>query len=123
MPLVIPTAKPATPPANAAPGSLWVANGLIVIYNGANWVPLGNVPEEEQMAEFRVSHKTFNVNTKRLVQRVVGAVQEVTKEFIFQRSSTLSKTYDFSQLVEYLDLYMHELQDDNVEHCDFFVVL
>lgn len=112
MPLSIPTATPASPPANAAPGAIWVMNGQIVIYNGNNWVPLGNVPEEEQMAEFRVSHKAFNVNTKRLLQRIVGAVEEVTKEFVFQRTSALSRTYDFSQLVEYLDLFMNELHDD-----------
>lgn len=64
------------------------------------------------MAEFRVTHKAYHVNSKRLLNRIVAQVCEVSQEFVFQRSSSLSKTYDFSQLIEYLDLFMHELCDD-----------
>lgn len=64
------------------------------------------------MAEFRVTHKAYNVNTKRLVQRIVSTVEESTKEFVFHRNSTLSKTYDFSQLVEFLDLMMTTMCED-----------
>jgi hypothetical protein len=106
----IPTATPAPP--TPAPGSVWLMNGQIVIYSGSQWIPLGNVPEDEPMAEFRVTHKAYHVNSKRLLNRIVAQVCEVSQEFVFQRSSSLSKTYDFSQLIEYLDLFMHELCDD-----------
>lgn len=112
MPTTIPTGTPAPPP-NVHPGMVWVLNGQIVIYNGSAWVPLGNVPEEEpEMAEFKVTHKAYNVNTKRLLTYIVTSVEEVTQEYVFQRTSALSRSYDFSQLVEFLDLLMSTMQDD-----------
>jgi hypothetical protein len=109
---IIPTATSGAPPANARPGAIWAINGQIVIYNGIQWVPFGNASDEDPMAEFHVSYKAYNVNTKRLVQRIVDAVDEVVKEFVFQRFHALSKTYDFTQLVEYLELYLRDMYEE-----------
>lgn len=97
-----------------AVGSIGVQSGMIVIFNGIVWVPLGNTPEEEEMAEFEVTHRSRNVNSKRLFQQLVDVVRETTNDFVFQRATALSRTYDFSQLVEYLDMYMGQLQEEKV---------
>lgn len=64
------------------------------------------------MADFRISYAATNANTKSLLTYIVKSVEEASKEFVFQRSSTLSKSYDFSQLVEYIDLMMNDLAED-----------
>lgn len=84
-----------------------------MIFNGNLWIPLANI-EEDEMADFQVAYKAHNVNSKRLLQRLVSTVEETSQEFIFQRTSTLSKTYDFSQLVSYLEAYFEEMQEDKV---------
>lgn len=115
MPLNISTGPPgrgAPAPPNAISGMIWIHNGQIVIYNGTQWIPLGNGTEEEPMAEFRVSHKAHNVNTKRLLKKITTAVEEVVVEYVIQRTSTLSRTYDFSQLLAYLELLMQAMQED-----------
>lgn len=84
-----------------------------MIFNGNLWIPLANI-EEDVMAEFQVAYKAHNVNSKRLLQRLVSTVEETSQEFIFQRTSTLTKAYDFSQLVAYLEVYFEEMQEDKV---------
>lgn len=95
-------------------GMVWAINGQIMIYNGAAWVPVANLPEEEDMADFHVVHKSYNVNSKRLLQRITATVNETAQEFIVQRTSALSRTYDYSNLVEYLDAFMEDLKEENV---------
>lgn len=96
-----------------AVGTVLVTNGQILVYNGTLWVPLGNV-SEETMAKFAITYKARNVNSKRLLQRVVSTVEDTCDEFIVHRSNAINKTYDFSQLVDYLDAYFEELCVDKV---------
>lgn len=108
------TATPASAPANVAPGSIWAINGQVVTYNGTQWVPLiapQNV-QEKSVADFRITHSALNVNTKSLLTYIVRSVEEASGEFVFQRSSSLAKSYDFTQLVEYIDLMLADLVDD-----------
>lgn len=105
------TATPASAPAPVL-GSIWAINGQIVTYNGTQWVPLAPPEEEKSVADFKVSYTATNANTKSLLSYIVKSVDEASKEFVFQRSSSLAKTYDFSQLVEYIDLMMNDLVED-----------
>lgn len=66
------------------------------------------------MVEFHVDYKAYNVNSKRLLQQIVQAVEESSREFIVQRTLALAKTYDYEQLVDYLDAYLEELCDDKL---------
>lgn len=66
------------------------------------------------MANFEVTHRSHNVNSKRLLQELTSAVREAANDFVFLRSTAISTTYDFSQLVEYLDMYMGQLQEEKV---------
>ncbi len=107
------TATPANAPANARTGALWVVNGQVVTYTGTQWIPLvPPVTKEKSVADFRITYTATNVNTKSLLTYIVKSVEEASSEFVFQRSSTLAKTYDFSQLVEYIDLMLADLVDD-----------
>jgi len=83
-----------------------------MIYNGITWMPIANLPEEEDMADFRVVYKGYNVNSKRLLQRITATINETVQEFIPLRISALSKTYDYSNLVEYLDAFMDAFMED-----------
>lgn len=63
------------------------------------------------MAKFTVTYKCRNVNTKRILQRLVATVVETAEQLVYVRSLLGAKTkmHDFSNLVEYLELYFEEL--------------
>lgn len=114
MPAIIITTpiSPGLPP-SAPTGAITVSQGQVMIYNGTMWIPLGTA-QEDAMVDFDVKYKAVNVNSKRLLQRLVDVVTETVPEFVFMRSSTLNRTYDFSQLTAYLDAYMDELCEDKL---------
>jgi hypothetical protein len=95
-------------------GALTVMGSQIMIFNGHLWVPLVSIQEEDGMVEFNVAYKAHNVNSKRLLQQIVGTVEESSREFIIQRSLAYTRTYDYEQLVDYLDAYFDELCEDKV---------
>lgn len=66
------------------------------------------------MVEFRLAYKAHNVNSKRLLQQIVHTVEDSAREFVVLRTLAYSKTYNYEQLVDYLDAYFEELCEDKV---------
>ena len=64
------------------------------------------------MFKFALTYKAHNVNSKKLLQHIVSNVGEMSEEFIVQHHSKILNTYDFSMLVEYLDLFIAQMVDD-----------
>lgn len=83
-----------------------------MIYTGSQWIPTGtNSIKEDSMLKFQVTHKSHNVNTKRLLTKIVDEVGTLVSEYVRPRT-TLIKTYDYSQLIEYLEMVMDQMVED-----------
>lgn len=66
------------------------------------------------MAHFNVTYKARNVNTKRLLERVVQTVQNTVEEFVYVRTTQFSQPYDFSGVSDYIDMFMEQLVEEHV---------
>lgn len=66
------------------------------------------------MSEFKVTYKTRNVNSKRMFKEFQTLIEEVCDEYIIHRSSILDKTYDYEELVGFLNMYYEDLVEKNV---------
>lgn len=62
------------------------------------------------MDKFRVTYQAHHVNTKRLLDVFIADVNAVVSEFVYHRTS-LSTTYDYSQLVDYITMVLDQMQD------------
>lgn len=61
------------------------------------------------MSDFKVSYKTRNVNSKRMLKEFKAVIEEVCDEFISHRTSLLDKTYEYDELVGFLHMYLDDL--------------
>lgn len=66
------------------------------------------------MAEFVVTHKAWNVNSKRLLQQFSQLMNEIANDFIVQHSTKIYQTYNYSQIPEFLEAYCEDLIGENV---------
>lgn len=86
-----------------------------MIFTGALWIPIAVVsPEEDEMIEFTVSYKTRNVNSKTLLKQFTDLVQEISRDFVIKLHGIHASSYDYTQLVEFLEAYMEDLIDTNI---------
>lgn len=115
MPIYIPSGTPAPRPNTIARGSLWTtSNGTMMVYNGVLWIPVTVVQTEvEPMAEFKVTHKTRNVNSKALLKQFTDTFRDIAGQFIMQHRVGLRYTFDYTNLVEFLDVYCQDQIEQN----------
>lgn len=64
------------------------------------------------MAHFNITYTQRSVNSKRLRDRLVTQVADTAPEFIRLRNTIMSATYDFSQFVDYIDLFMEQMIEE-----------
>lgn len=57
---------------------------------------------------FKVVHKARHVNDKKLLSSINQTIDEVANEYIITKSGLIDVTYDYSILVEFLEVYFRE---------------
>lgn len=113
MPIIVPNGTSTPAPTHIPPGTIsMTGGGTLMVFTGALWIPIAVVtPEEDEMIEFNVSYKTRNVNSKPLLKQFTDLVQDISRDFVLKLHGTYASTYDYSQLVEFLEAYMEDLVD------------
>lgn len=66
------------------------------------------------MSDFKVSYKTRNINSKRLLKEFKNIVEEVCDEYISRQATLLDKTYNYEELTSFLDMYLRDLLEQDV---------
>lgn len=108
-----------THPKQASTGAAVIPAPILVVGGGntgfTTWGGvIGSTPaaptEESNMAEFTVTCKARNVNSKRLLKQFTNLLIEVSNEFVAPYSYANSLS-DFSQLVEFMEAYMEEMME------------
>jgi len=66
------------------------------------------------MSDFKVSYKTRNVNSKRLLKEFKTVVEEVCDEYISRQATLLDKTYNYEELTAFLEMYLDDLLEKKV---------
>lgn len=87
-------------------GNIWVYGG------GTNWVTL--TIDLKMLTTYTIEHKAHNSNSKRLLREIVRVVKEAVPELITRYTYGNTRSYDYEQLQEYVDLYFADLVEDHV---------
>jgi hypothetical protein len=66
------------------------------------------------MSDFKVTYKTRNVNSKRLLKEFKTIVEEVCDEYISRQATLLDKTYDYDEFKAFLHMYLEDLHEKGV---------
>ncbi|TFH10348.1 MAG: hypothetical protein E4H14_02745 [Candidatus Thorarchaeota archaeon] len=59
--------------------------------------------------EFSVTFTKRNVNSKRILKLVENVIGEVCNEYILCRSTLIDKTYDYTELATFLEMFFYEM--------------
>lgn len=90
-------------------------SGTMMVYTGVLWIPVSVAQTEvEAMAEFRVTHKTRNVNSKAVLKQFTDVFKEIAGQFIVQHRVGVRYTFDYSNLVEFLEVYCQDQAEQKV---------
>ena len=66
------------------------------------------------MSDFKVTFKTRNVNSKRLLKEFKKTVEDVCDEYISRQTTLLDRTYNYEELDTFLHMYLEDLLQKNV---------
>jgi len=69
---------------------------------------------------FKTIHKARQVNDKKLLNAICQTIDEVANEYIITKNGLIDFTYDYSILVEFLEVYFAEelLQNKHIQQYD-----
>ena len=66
------------------------------------------------MSKLRITYKTRNVNSKRLLNDFTNFIDDVSSDHIVIQSSFLDHTYTYDELVQIIEMYLIDLAEKNV---------
>lgn len=61
------------------------------------------------MSEFKATYVTRNINSKRLLKEIKTVADEVCNEYIYHRSFFSERTFEFEELISFLNMYFADL--------------